>query len=226
MLTHLRGVLTSAELQRCRCVLDDAGWSDGNATSGQQSARAKRNEQLPEDSTAAAALGEFVLDALRRHAGFIAAALPLKVFPPLFSRYQPGMTFGAHIDNAVRFAPGGGRYRTDLAATLFLTDPNGYDGGELVIEAGFGEQAVKLPAGDMVLYPATSVHRVEPVTRGVRSAAVFWVHSMVRSDEQRTLLHGMDGAIADVRAALGDDHRAVIALTGAYHNLVRMWAEV
>jgi PKHD-type hydroxylase len=226
VLTHQRAILTPAELRRCRCVLDAADWSDGNATSGQQSAHAKRNEQLPEDSAAAAALGDLVLEALRRHAGFIAAALPLRVFPPLFSRYRPGMTFGAHIDNAIRFAPGGGRYRTDLAATLFLTDPADYDGGELVIEAGFGEQPVKLAAGDMVLYPATSVHRVAPVTRGVRSAAVFWIHSMVRSDEQRTLLHGMDGAIADVRAALSDDHPSVIVLTGAYHNLVRMWAEV
>jgi PKHD-type hydroxylase len=226
MLTRQRAILSPAELQRCRCVLDAADWSDGNATSGQQSARAKRNEQLAEGSSAAAALGDLVLDALRRHAGFIAAALPLKVFPPLFSRYQPGMTFGPHIDNAVRFAPGGGRYRTDLAATLFLTDPDDYDGGELVIDAGFGEQRVKLPAGDLALYPATTVHRVEPVRRGDRSAAVFWIQSMVRSDEQRTLLHGMDGAIADVRAALDDDHPSVIALTGAYHNLVRMWAEV
>jgi PKHD-type hydroxylase len=226
VLTEQRAVLTSAELQRCRCVLEAADWVDGKATAGQQSAKAKHNEQLPEGSPAAASLGDMVLEALRRHAGFIAAALPLKVFPPLFSRYQPGMAFGAHVDNAIRFAPGGGRYRTDLACTLFLTDPADYDGGELAVEDSFGERRVKLPAGDMVLYPATSVHRVEPVTRGARWAAFFWVQSMVRSDEQRSLLHGMDGAIAEARAALSDDHPSVIALTGAYHNLIRMWAEV
>jgi PKHD-type hydroxylase len=226
VLTLQRAVLTVAELQRCRCVLEAAEWVDGKATAGQQSARAKHNEQLPEGSSAAAALGDMVLEALRRHPGFIAAALPLKVFPPLFSRYQPGMSFGAHVDNAIRFAPSGGRYRTDLACTLFLTDPADYDGGELAVEDSFGERRVKLPAGDMVLYPATSVHRVEPVTRGARWAAFFWVQSMVRSDEQRSLLHGMDGAIAEARAALSDDHPSVIALTGAYHNLIRMWAEV
>jgi PKHD-type hydroxylase len=226
VLTQHRAILSPAELQRCRCVLDSADWSDGKATAGPQSALTKHNEQLAEGSSAAAALGDLVLDALRRHASFIAAALPLKVFPPLFSRYCPGMAFGPHIDNAIRFAPGGGRYRTDLAGTLFLTDPADYDGGDLVIEAGFGEQCVKLRAGDMVLYPATSVHRVAPITRGARLAAVFWVQSMVRSDEQRALLHGMDGAIADARGALSDDHPSVIALTGAYHNLIRMWAEV
>jgi PKHD-type hydroxylase len=226
VLTHQRAVLTTAELHRCRCVLEAADWVDGKATAGQQSARAKHNQQLPEGSSAAAALGDMVLEALRRHPGFIAAALPQKVFPPLFSRYEPGMAFGAHVDNAIRFAVGGGRYRTDLACTLFLTDPADYDGGELTIEDGFGERRVKLPAGDMVLYPATSVHRVEPVTLGERWAAFFWVQSMVRSDEQRSLLHGMDGAIAEARTALSDDHPSVIALTGAYHNLIRMWAEV
>jgi PKHD-type hydroxylase len=226
VLTHQRAVLSPEELRRCRCALDAADWVDGKATAGQQSARAKHNQQLAEGSALAATLGDLVLDALRRHPGFISAALPLKVFPPLFSRYQPGMAFGDHVDNAIRFAPGGGRYRTDLACTLFLTDPAEYDGGELVIEGGLAEQRVKLPAGDMVLYPATSVHRVEPVTRGVRWAAVFWVQSMVRSDEQRSLLHTMDGAIADARAALSDNHPSVVALTGAYHNLVRMWAEV
>ena len=226
MLSVQRAVLSPDELQRCAAALEGADLVDGKATAGQQSARAKHNEQLPEGSPAAKALGDLVLDALRRHPGFIAAALPLRVFPPLFSRYEPGMAFGAHVDNAIRFAPGGGRYRTDLAFTLFLTDPDGYDGGELVIQDGFGERRVKLPAGDLVLYPATTVHRVEPVTRGARWAAVSWVQSMVRADEQRSLLLTMDGAIAEARAALSDDHPSVIALTGAYHNLIRMWAEV
>ena len=225
MLTRQRAILSPAELQRCRCVLDAADWSDGNATSGQQSARAKRNEQLAEGSSAAAALGDLVLNALRRHAGFIAAALPLKVFPPLFSRYQPGMTFGPHIDNAVRFAPGGGRYRTDLAATLFLTDPDDYDGGELVIDAGFGEQRVKLPAGDMVLYPASSLHHVSPVTRGVRVASFFWIQSMVRDDGERAMLFQLDNDVQRLATEKGSNDATVVSLTGIYHNLLRRWAD-
>lgn len=225
MLTHETSVLSAAELAHCRTVLATATWEDGRATAGPQSALAKRNLQLPAGSSAATELGEVVLDALRRHAGFLAAALPLKVFPPLFNRYDAGMDFDAHVDNAVRFAPNGARYRTDLACTLFLSDPADYEGGELVIEGAFGEQRVKLPAGDAVVYPASSVHRIEPVTRGSRLAGFFWVQSMVRDAGQRALLHGLDRDIATVRAELGDAHRAVVGLTGAYHNLIRMWAE-
>ena len=225
MLTHETAVLSAAELVRCRAVLAAAPWEDGKVTAGPQSALAKRNLQLPEGSAAATELGQLVLDALRRHDGFLAAALPLRVFPPLFNRYDVGMGFEAHIDNAIRFAPSGARYRTDVACTLFLSDPADYDGGELIIEGAFGEQRVKLPAGDAVVYPASSVHRVEPVTRGSRLAAFSWVQSMVRDDGQRALLHGLDRDIAVTRAELGDAHPAIVGLTGAYHNLIRMWAE-
>jgi PKHD-type hydroxylase len=225
MLTHETAVLSAAELVRCRAVLASAPWEDGKATAGPQSALAKRNLQLTEASAAATELGDLVLDALRRHAGFLAAALPLRVFPPLFNRYDVGMGFDAHIDNAIRFARSGARYRTDVACTLFLSDPADYAGGELVVEGAFGEQRVKLPAGDAVVYPASSVHRIEPVTRGSRLAAFFWVQSMARDDGQRALLHGLDRDIATARADLGDTHPAVVGLTGAYHNLIRMWAE-
>ncbi|HTX49699.1 MAG TPA: Fe2+-dependent dioxygenase [Caulobacteraceae bacterium] len=225
MLTYAHAVLSAAELARGRAVLAAATWEDGRATAGPQSALAKRNLQLPEGSAAGVELGQLVLDALRRHSGFIAAALPLRVFPPLFNRYDAGMGFDAHIDNAIRFATNGARYRTDIACTLFLSDPADYDGGELVIEGAFGEQRVKAPAGDAVVYPASSVHRIEPVTRGSRLAAFFWVQSMVRDDGRRALLHGLDRDIATARAELGDAHRAVVGLTGAYHNLIRMWAE-
>ena len=157
----------------------------------------------------------------------MSAALPLKVFPPLFNRYGPGMGFGDHIDNAVRISPvTGARYRTDLSCTLFLAEPDEYDGGELVIEGGLSPERIKLPAGDAILYPATSVHRVEPVTRGERLAAFFWVQSMVADPARRALLHDLDRAIAAARADLGDTHSAAVALVGAYHNLIRMWAEV
>jgi len=225
VLSRQAAVLSPAELAHCRAVLGAASWIDGKATAGPQSARAKHNVQLPESSPEATELGDLVLDALRRHPGFIAAALPLRVFPPLFNRYEAGMGFGPHVDNAIRFAPGGARYRTDVACTLFLSDPADYDGGELVIEGSFGEQSVKLAAGDMVVYPASSVHRVEPVARGVRLAAFFWVQSMVQGDDRRALLASLDGSIAETRAALGDDHRAVVELTGTYHNLLRMWAQ-
>jgi PKHD-type hydroxylase len=208
-------------------VLEGSDWVDGKVTAGAQSARAKHNLQVPEDAPAARALGEMILSALGRSEAFVSAALPLRVFPPLFNRYDAGMDFGAHVDNAIRFAPGTNvRYRTDVSCTLFLTDPADYDGGELVIEGGFGEQAVKFAAGDMVLYPSTSVHRVQPVTRGSRWASFFWLQSMVKDDAQRALLHGLDRSISEARAELSDDHRAVVGLTGAYHNLVRMWSEV
>ena len=226
MLTRLEGVLTPAQVAHCRKVLDAAEWIDGKATAGAQSARAKANLQVPEGSAAACELGDLILGVLGRNGDFVSAALPLRVFPPLFNRYDAGMGFGAHVDNAIRFTPEGARYRADIACTLFLSDPADYEGGELVIEDSFGPQSVKLPAGDMVVYPASSVHRVEAITAGSRWASFFWVQSMIQDDGQRTLLHDLDRAIIDVRQALGDDQRAVVGLTGAYHNLLRMWAKV
>jgi PKHD-type hydroxylase len=227
MMLHIPQLLTPAEVAHCRDVLGKAAWIDGRETAGEQSRRAKHNLQLPEDSPAAKSLGDLILRALAANPAFLSAALPLKVFPPLFNLYREGMGFGAHIDNAVRVSPvTGARYRTDLSATLFLTDPADYEGGELVIEQGLAPQRVKLPAGDLVLYPASTVHRVEPVTAGARWASFFWVQSMVADPTRRGLLHDLDRAIATARADLGDDHAAAVALVGAYHNLVRMWAEV
>ena len=226
MLTVVPGVLSADELARVRAVVDAGPWSDGNATSGAQSALAKRNEQLPEDSAAAKDAGAIVLDALARSALFVAAALPLKVFPPLFNRYAGGQAFGSHIDNAIRIRRGSDfRIRSDLSATLFLAEPDAYDGGELVVEGRFGEQRIKLSAGDMVLYPASSLHRVEPVTRGARVASFFWVQSMVRDEAARRTLFELDGGVQAVAAALGQGHAAAVTLTGVYHNLLRRWAE-
>jgi PKHD-type hydroxylase len=227
MMLHIPGVLTADQVRHCRSMLAAAEWTDGAATAGAQSARAKHNLQLPEGGETARVLGAMILEALGRNAAFMSAALPLKVFPPLFNRYGPGMGFGDHIDNAVRFSPlTGARYRTDQSCTLFLRDPDAYDGGELVIEDGFAPRRVKLPAGDLLLYPATRVHRVEPVARGERWASFFWVQSMVADPTRRALLHDLDRAIAAARTDLGDDHAASIALAGAYHNLIRLWAEV
>ena len=227
MLTVIPKLLSAEDVAHCRQALEASDWVDGKVTAGAQSARAKSNLQVPETAPPAKTLGELILSRLGRSPTFLSAALPAKVFPPLFNRYDVGMGFGAHIDNAIRFGEASGaRYRTDLSCTLFLSDPADYDGGELVIETAFGPQAVKLGAGDLVVYPASSVHRVEQVTRGSRWASVFWVQSMVRDDGRRTLLHDLDQAIIAARADLTDDHRAVIGLTGTYHNLLRMWAEV
>jgi PKHD-type hydroxylase len=226
MLIAIPDVLTTDELAQVRATVDAAEWIDGNVTSGAQSALAKRNRQLAEDSAAARDAGALVLDALARSPLFVAAALPLKVFPPLFNRYEGGEAFGAHVDAAIRIRRGSDfRVRSDLSATLFLDDPASYAGGELVIEDMFGEQRVKLPAGHMALYPASSVHRVEPVTRGQRTAAFFWVQSMVRDDAARRLLLELDTAVQSVAAAAGQGDPAVIKLTGIYHNLLRRWAE-
>jgi len=225
MLTTVGDVLTQAQVEAFRRRLTAVDWVDGRATAGEQSALAKRNLQVPEDAAAARELGETILGALGRNPRFVSAALPLRVFPPLFNRYDPGMAFDVHVDNAIRFS-GPVRYRTDLSATLFLTDPADYDGGELIVEDAYGEHAVKLPAGSMVLYPATSLHRVAPVTRGSRWAAFFWVQSMVRSDEQRSLLFDLDTAIQALSARVGQGDAAMVSLTGTYHNLIRMWAEV
>jgi PKHD-type hydroxylase len=224
---HIPAVLTPDQVRQCREVLARADWIDGAATAGAQSARAKRNLQLPETCDEAKALGDLILRALASSPLFMSAALPLKVFPPLFNLYRAGMGFRDHIDNAIRVsAATGARYRTDQSCTLFLSAPETYDGGELIIEGGLGPHRVKLAAGDLILYQATTIHRVEPVTRGERWASFFWVQSMVADPDRRRLLHDLDQAIAAARRDLGDDHRAAIALTGAYHNLVRVWASV
>lgn len=229
MLLHIRQVLTRDELRAARELLERASWADGRVTAGLQSAQAKNNEQLDQDGDAAQALRPIVLQALNRNLDFFSAALPKRVFPPLFNRYGGSANaFGNHVDNAVRFLPGtvGERVRTDLSCTLFLAEPDEYDGGELVIEDTFGPQRVKLPAGDMVLYPGTSVHRVDPVTRGHRVASFFWVESMVRSDEQRRLLYDMDRHLMHLRGTIGETDPGVIGLTGTYHNLLRAWADM
>jgi len=229
MLLHVKEVLNADELREARAILKRATWGDGRATAGVQSAQMKNNEQLPQDGADTKALQRIVLGGLNRHAVFFSAALPKRVFPPLFNRYGGAAnSFGNHVDNAVRFIPGsqGERVRTDVSCTLFLADPDEYDGGELTVDDTFGSQRIKLPAGDMVLYPGTSVHRVEPVTRGFRLASFFWLESMVRSDEQRRLLFDMDAHLMRLRTTVGETDPAVIGLTGTYHNLLRLWAEV
>jgi PKHD-type hydroxylase len=227
MLLSIPRVLTKDAVAALRRDIDAAEWIDGNATSGQQSALAKRNMQLPEDSAVAKKAGNVILDALERVPLFVAGALPLKVFPPLFNRYGEGQAFGMHVDNALRVRRDGGfRIRSDLSATLFLCEPEDYDGGELIVEDNYGVHAVKLGAGDLVLYPASSLHRVEPITRGARVASFFWIQSMVRDDAKRTLLFDMDMAIQALAREVGQGHSQVVSLTGAYHNLLRMWIEV
>jgi PKHD-type hydroxylase len=225
MLVMAKAVLSPEEAAHCRTRLAAAPWTDGRITAGAQSALAKRNLQLPEDSDEARDLGEAVLAALQQSPTFLSAALPHSVFPPLFNRYDAGMGFGAHVDNAIRIGANR-RLRTDVSCTLFLSDAADYDGGELVIQDRYGEQRVKGEAGDMVIYPADSLHRVEPVTRGSRLASFFWVQSMVRRGDQRALLFQLDKDVAAARAALGDDHATAVSLTAGYHNLVRMWAEL
>jgi PKHD-type hydroxylase len=221
MMLTIADVLTAEEVARVRGIIDAAEWVDGNVTSGSQSALAKKNAQLPEDSAASAQAGAIVLDALGRSPLFVAAALPLKVYPPLFNRYAGGDNFGAHVDSAVRIRRGSDfRIRSDLSATLFLADPDDYDGGELVTE--HDGRAVKLPAGHMVLYPASSVHRVEPVTRGSRVASFFWIQSMVRDPSERGILWDLDRAIQRLDPAA----HSTVELTGVYHNLLRRWADV
>ena len=219
-------LLDAAAVAHFAGALAEAAWEDGNATSGAQSAQAKHNLQLPEASATARALGSLVLDALGRSPLFIAAALPHKVFPPLFNRYEGGGHFGTHVDNAIRIQRGSDfRIRTDLSATLFLSDPESYDGGELVIDGRFGDQRAKLAAGDMILYPASSLHHVTPVTRGVRLASFFWIQSMVRDTEARRALFELDCAIQALAADHGVDDPRLVQLSGVYHNLLRRWAE-
>ena len=226
MLLRVPEVLSPSELARCRAIVEGADWADGKVTAGTQSEQVKNNRQLPEDAQASHAARAIVLDALGRSALFITGALPKKTYPPLFNRYDGASNaFGNHIDNSVRTSPITGAWvRTDLSATLFLSEPSDYDGGELVIEDTFGSQSVKLAAGDLILYPASSVHRVEPVTRGCRLAAFFWVESMVRDDARRRLLFDLDMSILTLRQTDGDTP-PVVKLTGCYHNLLRMWAD-
>ena len=226
MILHIPKVLDEPQVAHCREAMERASWVDGRVTAGHQSAVVKDNRQLPEGSPEARQLGDMIVGALERCPLFITAALPLRVFPPLFNRYEGGEKFGAHLDNSIRQIPGTGyRIRTDLSATLFLSKPDEYDGGELVIDDVFGAHSVKLPAGDMVLYPASSLHHVTPVTRGVRFASFFWVQSMVRDDGERALLFDLDMAINKINQAL-PNHAAVVELTNCYHNLLRRFAEV
>ena len=223
---QIADVLTADQVTTCLSVLGDASWIDGRVTAGFQSALTKDNSQIPEDHPAARSMGDMIVSALERTPLFISAALPLRVFPPLFNCYAGGQSFGTHVDNAIRQVKGTPhRIRTDLSATLFLSAPNDYEGGVLTVEDRFGVQNAKLPAGHMVLYPASSLHHVTPVTSGKRIAAFFWIQSMIRDDAQRTLLFDLDTAIQ----ALGrdvPDHASVVQLTGLYHNLIRQWAEL
>jgi PKHD-type hydroxylase len=229
MLITIPDVLTAEQVAQARATLAEANWVDGRVTAGYQAQEVKRNMQIPEGSPVAVKLGEMVLGGLARSPRFMSAGLPLRVFPPMFNSYSGGQTFGTHVDTAIRqVASTGQRIRTDLSATLFLTDPADYDGGELVVEDAYGTHSVKLPAGHMVLYPATSLHRVEPVTRGARVSSFFWIQSMVREDSQRTLLFDLDTAIQ--RLALVQADQAVketaVQLTGVYHNLLRQWSDM
>ena len=225
MLLRIEKVLTGEQVAHAREVMERATWVDGRVTAGHQSGLVKENHQIKEGTPEARELGDMVLAALERSPLFISAALPQRVFPPLFNCYEPGMHFGAHVDNAIRQIPGTPfRVRTDLSTTLFLSRPEEYDGGELVVEDTYGTQSVKLPAGDMILYPATSLHRVSPVTRGARLASFFWIQSMVREDSHRTLLFDLDMAINKVNQTV-PNHPGVVALTCCYHNLLRTWAD-
>lgn len=226
MLLPIPEVLTAEQVLKARQVLDQADWVDGRVTAGRQSAMAKDNMQLPEGSPAARELGGMILAALETNPLFVSAALPARVFPPLFNRYQGGQSFGTHVDNAIRQVTGTAhRIRTDLSATLFLAGPDEYDGGELIVEDTYGTHEVKLPAGHMILYPATSLHHVRPVTRGSRLASFFWIQSMIRDDGERTLLFDLDMAIQRLNTETARSTSAV-QFTGIYHNLLRRWADV
>lgn len=227
MLLHIPEVLTSEQLARCRELLAEARWADGRVTAGTQAAKVKNNLQLPEDGPEAKQLRALVLEALSKSALFFTAALPKRIYPPLFNRYgDEANSFGNHVDNAIRTHPATAQHvRTDLSFTLFLADPDEYDGGELVIEDGFAGRSIKLPAGDLILYPSYSVHRVEPVTRGARLACFSWLESMVREPQYRELLYELDMSILAQRERHGDNDISV-RLTSCYHNLMRMWANV
>lgn len=225
MIVHVPQVLTKEEVAHCRAVMDRAAWVDGNVTSGHQARRAKSNLQLPEGSPEHRQLGELVVRALNKNSLFFSAVLPHTIFPPLFNRYDAGMTFGTHVDNAIRRSSDGLRIRTDVSATLFLSEPDEYDGGELTIEDTYGSHGVKLPAGDLIIYPADSLHLVTPITRGSRVASFFWIQSLIRDLRQRALLFDLDGAIMRLTNDV-PNNPALISLMGTYHNLLRLWTEV
>lgn len=223
----IQAVFTADEVSKIRSHLDNnADWQNGNATAGDQARQVKQNQQLPLDSKLAQQLGDIILSTLSQHPTFISAALPLRIFPPMFNRYRTGETYGLHVDNAIRYVPGNSTpIRTDLSATLFLCDPEEYEGGELVIEDNFGSQRIKLNAGDLVLYPSTSLHTVTPVSQGTRTCAVFWLQSMVRSNQQRETLFDLDQSVQALTTELGASHAEVVRLSGTYHNLIRQWAD-
>lgn len=226
MLLSIPDVLTPDEVAKARQLLTSAQWVDGRVTAGYQSAQAKENMQVPEDHPAARQAGDMIVAALGRNPLFVSAALPLRVFPPLFNRYMLGQSFGTHVDNAIRQVPGTPhRLRTDISATLFLTPPADYEGGELVVEDTYGTHEVKLPAGHMVLYPATSLHHVKPVSQGARISSFFWIQSLVRDDGHRTLLFDLDTAIQRIGRD-HPEHPSAVQLTGVYHNLLRQWSEL
>jgi PKHD-type hydroxylase len=227
MLVQIPDVLKPEEIVAIRKILEEAAWVDGKETAGEQAAMAKHNLQIKEGSEAAIKAGEIILRALGRNPLFYSAALPMRVLPPLFNRYDTGMKFHAHVDGAIRAIPGAGmRMRADVSSTLFLTPPEDYDGGELVIVDTYGSHKVKLPVGHMVVYPSTSLHSVTEITRGSRWSSFFWTQSMVKDDGQRTILFDLDAAIREVRTVLSDDQSGVVALTSHYHNLLRRWAEL
>lgn len=226
MLVQIPGLLTPEQVAAARVALEESQWVDGRVTAGPQSAKVKHNLQLPELHPVGEQIGDVILTALQRNPLFVAAALPLKVFPPLFNRYEGGGSFGSHVDNAIRQVSGTGhRIRTDLSATLFFSGPEEYEGGELLVEDTYGVHAVKLPAGHLVLYPSTSLHGVRPVTKGARVCAFFWIQSMIRDDARRTLLFDLDAAIQTLGRDV-PDHPSTLQLTGIYHNLIRRWAEM
>jgi PKHD-type hydroxylase len=224
MVIQIPDVLSAEQVDSARVLLAASDWVDGRVTAGHQSAKVKDNAQLPEDHPTSRRLGEIILRALQGNALFVSAALPLRIFPPLFNRYQGGQSFGNHVDNAIRESRLGFRIRTDLSCTLFLAEPEDYDGGELLVEDTYGVHSVKLPAGHMVLYPSSSLHNVQPVTRGARVASFFWIQSMIRDDGQRTLLFDLDTAIQRLTLET-PSHPAAVQLTAVYHNLLRRWAE-
>lgn len=227
MLYHIPQVLTPAQLHQCRQLMNESQWVNGKVTAGTLSAAVKHNQQLPQDHPFTRQMGEWILTSLSEHPLFLSAALPLEIIPPLFNRYAQSDAFGLHVDNAIRPIPHTGqRLRTDLSCTLFLSEPDDYEGGELVIEDSYGVHEVKLPAGDLILYPSTSLHEVTPVTQGTRLASFFWVQSMVRDDATRHILFELDQSIQQLRIELGDQHAQITKLTQLYHNLMRKWAEL